>query len=718
MSAKIKLLRLRVNGFWRDEAGITTISMVVSILVALALMFTAAQTYQVSSASADIQEVADVASLAAENEVAEFMIAVRVCDAVVLSLSLLGVTVYALGIVALCIPVTAALSTQLLEFGTKVFEARNSFSESASKGLNTLQKALPFLAAANAASVAAANNGGSTNANYFAAAILVPSTGKDIGVDDVSDEIDNLQNAVDEQADDIRNAAAEAEEAAQEANEAKQRAFERDCGDNPSYCMYERAAKLAGLSGDSNPLYQSVDTWSFSVALKRAQAYYAARYEQETYTTSNVEEQADSVLRKRFYAWASEQLSQGYVNETDDSFDAYFPELYRNTEQMRETSLYTEEIYPITSNDGTLTMHAWDGCPQAAGAYTMGSIRDLDEGDFVTCDLCKFTVSSLGKVPAASTSISNGFEYHYAAVVEAVHDYQQAREKVDPLTAEVKEKTSSLFDTCIDLFKDLGSKRIEATPPGSKGAVALVVNTNAVASDEGFASLFVSGTNTLGVRAAVSGATLVNDTAHDGSSVITSLLDGFGQDAGAAVGAVRIVLDCWSGLLSVYTQGQQALTSAVENALDWIPLSSVTGLGTWAAGTLQGLLEAVGLQPANIDALKPVIVNTAHITDADDGTFSVTYQTVQKSALEMSSSSTGLFSTLSDFIDSEAGDLMSNLEGGIEIAVINFPIGDISIPITLTLPSAITDSAKGLIEQCIEAIGSLSGTLVDVREWS
>ncbi len=47
-----------------------------------------------SSASADIQNVADAAALAAENEVAEFMIAVRVCDAVVLSLSLTGLASY------------------------------------------------------------------------------------------------------------------------------------------------------------------------------------------------------------------------------------------------------------------------------------------------------------------------------------------------------------------------------------------------------------------------------------------------------------------------------------------------------------------------------------------------------------------------------------------------------------------------------------------------
>ncbi len=714
-----KKLCAPVKGFWHDEDGATTITMVVSLLVALALLFTSAQTYRVNSASADIQEVADVAALAAENEIAEFMVAVRVCDAVVLSLSLLGGAVYGLGIVALCIPFTTALSEQLIEFGSKIFEARNTFASNAAKGLNALQKVLPFLSAANAASIGAANNAGTAGASYFAAAVLVPATGKDISVGDASDDTAELEQAVDEKADDVREKTAEVEQALEEANEAKQRGFERDCGDNPAYCMYERAAKLAGLSDAENPLYQSVDTWSFSVALKRAQSYYAARYAAETPDASaSVEDQADSVLRKRFYAYAVDELSRGYVNETQDSFEALFPELYCNTEQMRETSLYTEAIYPITSSDGKQTMHAWSGCPEAAGATSVGSIRDLDEGEFTTCASCKFTVSSLGKVPAASTSISNGFEYHYAAVVEAARDYEAARAVADPLTAEVKDEVGSLLDTCMSTLKKLGSQRIDATPPGYKGAIALVVNTGDLLTDRGFESLFVSAENTLGVRAAVSGSTLLEDSAHDGSSVITSLLDGFGQDAGAVVGAARVVLDCWSGLLSAYAKGQSALTDAIKNALDWIPLSSVSGLGTWAAQALESLIETVGLQPADLDALKPVLVNTSHIASADDTTFSVTYQSVQNAALSMSSSSTGLFSSLSEFVDSTAGDILSKIEDGIEIAVVEFPIGDITLPITLTLPSAITDSTKGLVEQCVEAISSLSETILGVKEWS
>lgn len=67
----------------------------------------------------------------------------------------------------------------------------------------------------------------------------------------------------------------EAEEAAKEAFSAKEEGFKRDCGDAPAYCMYERAEALSSISPPSNPLFRTVDAWSFSVALDRAKAYYS-----------------------------------------------------------------------------------------------------------------------------------------------------------------------------------------------------------------------------------------------------------------------------------------------------------------------------------------------------------------------------------------------------------------------------------------------------------
>ena len=163
-----------------DEDGMTTVGMVVSLLLALSMIFSSAQVYRIQSVSSRVQSVADAGALAAGNVVAEFMVAVRVCDSVALSLSLTSLTSTGLGIVACCVPGGQGVGAKLLEAGARVADARDSFSKTASEGLARVQKALPFLAAASAASVAQGN--GSNGSDYTALALLVPDSAEDIRV--------------------------------------------------------------------------------------------------------------------------------------------------------------------------------------------------------------------------------------------------------------------------------------------------------------------------------------------------------------------------------------------------------------------------------------------------------------------------------------------------------------------------------------------------------
>lgn len=699
-----------------DEEGLTTAGMAVALLLVLALVFSSAQVYRVNAAAADIQEVADAAALAAENPVAEFMVAVRLCDAVVLSLSLLGAVTYGAGVVALCVPPTASVGARLVELGSKILDARSAFAERAARGLNRLQVALPFLAAVNAAAVGAANQGGASGGGYLAAAMLVPSKGVDITVGaDAAAGV--LRESMEENSGALERAAAAAEQAAREAQEAKERAFERDCGAHPGYCLYERANHLAALDESLNPLYRSVDAWSFAVPLKRARAYYVQRLAQERPATDDVEEQARSALRKLFYRFAADELARGYVIETDDSFDAFFPRLPRNTDEMRQTALYRMVAFPITEGEQR-AMHAWSGCPGAAEAVGMGSAADWEAGEFSLCPACEFTSSSLGSVASASTAIENGFEYHYAAIAQAADEYRSAKERLAPELEAAKGAAGDLIGKCAEAARSAGAYRIKAAPPGYRGAVSLVVSTGSVAADKGFESLFVVGGMTLGSRAAVSGSTLLEDPSPEGQTVITALLDGFGQDAGAAVGAARIVLDAWSGLLRVYGKGQEALTGAVEAAASSVPLVSASGLGSWAAGALQGAFSSAGLQPARLNALRPVLVNSVHVVAEGEGRFSATYRSVREQALRFSSPAADLFSSVALELEAEALDAVAAGERGIEVARIELPVGGVSIPVIVALPPSLGEGARSLVERCFDAVGSLYGEATEViRPW-
>ena len=113
---------------------------------------------------------------------------------------------------------------------------------------------------------------------------------------------------------------------------------------------------------------------------------------------SSVREHARSELRKRFYSFATEEVGRGYVHEEEGSFEALFPHLPKNTEEMHATTLYTEAVYPVTRNaSGSFVMHAWAGCPVAVGAGSFGSIAQMEAGSYPVCDRCEFTAASMGR---------------------------------------------------------------------------------------------------------------------------------------------------------------------------------------------------------------------------------------------------------------------------------------------------------------------------------
>lgn len=689
---------------FRDDQGVTTAGMAVSLFLCVALIFSGAQLYRIHSACAEVQEVADVCALAAENEVAGFQTVADTCDAACLSMTLLAVCLYGLGLVAACVPPVEGVSVKLLDMAHKIVDLRRTFYERACSGLNAAQRALPFIAACNASQVARANNNGSLPADYAAAAVLVPADFTKLG-QAVDDGLSDTSAEIDAEAQAIRDKASEAEEAARKANDAKERGFQEDCGADPAYCMRERAASLAKLPDGENPSFSSIDAWSFGIALDRARAYYRMRLSIWRLEGSSVEAQADAIIRKRFYEYASEQLEDAYVHEGPDGFSAFLPHLFRNTNEFRTTPLYTEKAYPVTVNGGRQTMHAWGGCPQANGAGRNGSVSELEEAraSFVSCPLCKFIPSSVGNVAAASTSIKNGFENHYEAVRKACEEYAEARAQADPLAAEVKDKVKPLLEALSQVLENAGAFRIHAEPPGRSGALALVVNAAENSADAGFANSFVNGGVSVGTRVAVSAAALATDDTEAAGAAATETLRSLLPDIGGIGPAASTITGVWMSALHAYADGQSALEDAVQRGLSSFSQTSASGLGAWAAKALSGIIKAAGLEPANTKCRKPCVLNTRHVAQADDSQVCVSFLRAKDAALAGSSPSPSALGMLF----AGAGNAFSaeGAEGGaFMIAQIQLPFGAERI-IQWVIPEV--ESSAGLLDHAAGVLGSM-----------
>ncbi len=703
---------------FNKEGGFSTAGMVLALLITLCLIFTAARVYEVNSASANVQEVADSAALAAENVVAEFYIVAALCDAAVLSLSLTHIATLGLSIACLCTPVTAAFAEAFLNASTKVKTARDNFSKKAQESLDKYQQVLPFLAAAKAQSVFQANSSLPKNGQYSGVALLVPWEAEE-GNELSFGESDEAQKEIEENSDELKEAANEAEEQAKKARESKERAYIHDSGSETDYCMYERAARLAGMTGADNPYFSSVETWSFSAAFERAKTYYQKRFEGESPNGDSVAEQSNSALRKRFYQFAIQELQKGYVIETEESFDAYFPLLPKNTEEMRSTILYTESVYPVGSDGSEQFVHAWSGCPRLQEQNHDGtaSIEQMEQGSYATCSLCEFKASSMGSVASASTNIENGFEYHYLIVAQAAEEYKKAKAELAPATKEVKSIAENLFDFIKRAFSEAANQRIHVAPPGRFGVVCLAVNRDISSSFSQYSSLFIQDSQSLGPCVAISSATLVKEQSDEKKNVINSFFDGVSEEDAPALGPLRVIFDAWSTFLKAYSDGNDALLEGIQNAINSIPFASESGLGNWASSRLEEIINVVGLEPADLSSPKPVLVNSEHVLAVDDSSFSAKLLSIKHFAITSPLAGGNVFGDVLDGVAESGNQFIDEFTQGFEVASIEIFDGAITLPITIALPGFIADEARGLLASGIDALRELTATITGTRQW-
>lgn len=708
---------MRGRMFHKDDEGFSTVGMVLALLLSLSLLLGAAQVYRIRSVSADIQNIADACALAAENQVASFYIVAQVCDSVVFSLALAGTATVGLGIVAACIPPTQGLSVQLIRAGKTILDARSNFAKACTEGLNKLQALLPLFAAIDAAALAVANNTNGTS--YHAIAILAPFHANEVE-EPHSVSSEELED-VDATREIVAQAAEEAQSAIDEANSHKLAAFMADCGNAPEYCMAERAETLAGMQGGANPVYASVDAWHFSVALERARTYYWHRYINEAPLSDAADEIARSAIRKRFYAYAVDELAHAYVTETDSSFAAHFPLLPRNTEEMRSSRLYTEAEYPITQDvEGNWVMHASLACPGAMDLEFVGwgAVAQTEEEEFLQCDHCQFSATSVGKVAAASTSINNGFEYHYQIVAREAALYEQARSVASAKEEQAKNPLRKLFDALKTMFEDAARSRIKVEPPGRIGALAVVFDAGGFGAFDVVSNNLVAPVAPLGTRVALSAATLVDDDADETATVISSLLDNLFADA-AGGGVFNAALDMWSGLMVAYTKGTRSLTDTISAALDSLPLVGKLGLGKWAADSLQNAITTAGLEPPDLVSRKPLIVNSYYVASADSGAFCKGIANA-KSVLAHAYGPIAQ-DPLSALVGIAGGQLLASYDSWDATFVIArielFGDSGTSIPVEITLPPAIKDAGASIVEQALSSLLVQTGQMAEVQRW-
>lgn len=598
-----------------EDGAYTTLSSAVVILVVLTLLFSSTAAIWSMSRAGDTQVAADSGALAGANVVSSYHTAATVVDASILSLGLAGFATIGTGLVAILIPGAEFAAGDMVDTGIEIIKTRNKFAKSASEGLQKIETALPYLVAARATQAVSAQD--TEGATYTGTALAVPRTsesdfvaleGSEISTDVIKDTSKDLERAADE-----------LQKASEETAKAKERAWLADCGgSDPASvgscsCMWERARSLAKLSDIENPHYASSVTWEPQVALDRAKAYYRLRLANEAPQGSSVETKAESAARKAFYTYASAEVNRAYITEDGDRTTSYIPLLPRNTDEVRATELYTDAAWPTSTNDGKTYLHYGTSCPNYKKGTPGGlaSVAAYDGQD--KCNRCHFGVSSLGAVAAPSTSIENGFEYHFDEFKGALEDYVECRNKELELMRQTEDEADRAGNAFDEAIKALSGERPRIAPPGRNGVVAFAVS-GAISSPDELSSSFNAAVR-LGERGAISAAVLAPDDATAQNNVLSRFFSTLEERSGGVAGVLDGVMDVWGRLLVGYGDIQGSADELMGEMIDGLGGSSgaLGSIASWLGDTVSASVAALGLEPCDLRLRKPVLTDTANV---------------------------------------------------------------------------------------------------------
>lgn len=421
--------------------------------------------------------------------------------------------------------------------------------------------------------------------------------------------------------DSVKHLASELQQESDKAKRVKDKVYDAcyegwlaDCGDNPRN-LFERAGTLASLSPLQNPYYPNPDSWSFSAPLRRARSYYAQRLAQEAPLDESIDERADSAYRAKFYAYASQKVQGSYfIQHEDGTVESSFSDLPKNTQEMHETSLYTDICWPCSLEESGLVVHAIPDCPGNEGSFAgLASIEELELGLVSSCPVCSISAASLGKVAAASTSIDTGFEFFWKKIVEASRSYTAACDELaeaERALRTISRNSAQAFNTALEA---LTVPRPHLCPPGTWGCVGVVARTSSSRAPAKLDGLFVSGMQ-LPPGSAVSAATLAPDSAADGNDSLTRLFETLSDHMASGPGSVLgSIGSLWGSLLVGYGSTADGLSTAADSALSHLEGVPVAGAASWLRNKITDIVKRTGFEPADLRLRKPVRTHTQNV---------------------------------------------------------------------------------------------------------
>jgi hypothetical protein len=697
---------MRPLRLFKDEQGSTSLTVVIAIVVALALVATCLQWYWVNSSSTDIQTMADLGALAAADASAKTVMLIQMLDALLLTANLFGLLLHCVVVVAGVLTVVsspvggagaAAFFEKAVEFDKNYCEKRKTFARDAHQFASALNEATPYLAMAQSYRVVAENSAsleGFNQAQYVAVALPFPFKGE-VELTGFPPEEEELLDTATEANKDNATSACAIERLEAEVEQGLDDCFRLD--------RYKPA-------GTQKAYWDPASAFG---DFKRGYADIARRTPTAPATPVPIENNArNRAALAQNYADEYRRLGSAWKTRVNNDIGSATAGSDRYSARDITVSDYTraelnQQVYLLEHTAGDRrAYHAKPNCFGLAGAtkplQTVTLAAVMGESDHPPCVLCG--PPHWRALETRQTELTE-FARAWNAEAAALRAYQKAKEALEAEQAQVKEQTDEALG---DIVQHAGSfllgGRLNYTPSGARGFLCVVatVNEREVPAFT-LPALTASTEAKLGRQIALSGAKLMYaKTASTLPSALAAVKESAGT-AGGGLGGVThellgstegagFVVTLWGTCLDLYTKGSSGLESTLQG-LPW-------GLDTVMSTSLHTLSTQAQISAPDLRRPQPTLVDTAQIGDPAQGGIEGGASSALRTAKDVyqrsfGANTTGLKAGISNALDEMMAQCSDQVDRLTSLRILG---------VTVPLPFAAT--IKQLCSQAITALRS------------
>lgn len=703
---------------FKNEEGSTTLTIVVSIVVVVALLAVCLQWYWVNATGSDLQYYADIGAMSAAEAMGRSASLIRLYDAILLGLNIFGLILHGVVVVAGVVAtlggavggLSAVFFEKAIEFDRNFTQRKHRFFTDTVDVVKALDKATPFFMLGASSHVVKRNvemRTGYDKTPYGTLVVPFPATGtlKTTEKSSASNDLDTktLQTAQ-KNADDAR----DIKELQEQVDAAKTRCYEADIYKNPSVieAYWDPSAAPADFLAALSQKVPAKSPFSSTLAPIDNESVGAPLVIERLYS--------ESYQRSRTSALSSWNK---VLSSAQDDLATAKPFSFDSL--ARELDDATVYLLPHTAGERK-AYHADPRCrglSQASQATEPLSWRTLlGQEDHPPCTICQpFNWEGFTAFKSAASPFAQAWERE----ASALRAYVQAKDELEEKSDELTTRTQNAWDELVNLAQEyLKGDRISYDPPGSRGLFCIAFTTsNPHPNKATMPGLTNTESGSFGPRVAVAAARIVPKKTSKSLGAVVSAEEQYTKTTYDVEEANKL----GGGIYNLFESGGVAevaeklyypvlrsvagADSAIRNIFDKLPL----GLGSSARSFLDDIEKAAGTQLPDLRDYKPLLVDTATVGDPDapgvEGTFITAWRRAKSAhaqGAQISSSSwQSLLKTVTREWDSfTPSTLYSALSTSINGSFVSGPYN-----------SGMADTASAALAQARASLGEVTAAL-------